>query len=129
MSDNLTIDLDTLQPQSATVKLNGETYAVQAPTVGEMLKLSRIADKFQKLEGTTGENGEILEAIDDLLEVLDPVIPGIKEGDVALTLQQAGALLGFVMQLSSPQDNKALKEAGIDPADSTEKKIPNDSLS
>lgn len=124
MADPLLLDLDTLDPRPGTVKLHGKEFTVYPPSVGQIVKLTKVAKSLDDFTDTKVDGVSAIELVEKLLDVLDPIIPGIKDDKVQLNMAQAGALMRFVFSLASPKETEALRAEGIDPV-TTEKKIPN----
>ncbi|WP_438979900.1 hypothetical protein [Polynucleobacter sp.] len=125
MTDTFSLDLDTLKPKQATVKLGGKEYSVEPPKLKTLVVLSKIATAFDKLgEGEQASDQSVVGAIADLQKALVGTIPELADDGIDLSLEQASALLKFVFEMASPPDTQALKEKGIEPA---QKKMMDDS--
>lgn len=113
------LDLDVLEPKGGEVKLAGKVYPVSPPKLKTVIALSKLAAVMSKPKDEITED-EAIKAIEELFNVLKPVMPALVEDGVDLNMEQAGALMGFVMDMASQTDMKKLDELGIKP--SVEKK-------
>ena len=115
--DIKTLDLDTILPNKGKVILGGKEYIVEPPKLKNLIELSKLAKLFQ--DGKASDSAAI-SALTEFKELLYPIIPALKDSEVDISLDQAAALLEFIMKLATPEDKIALDKAGITP---TKKKI------
>ena len=115
MADGLKLDLDTLVPQGAEVKVNGEWYAVTPPKMNQVIEIVKLLKDFAGLETLGNDPSVVGETVDGLMKrvksVLGEVMPALKEKeDLDLTMQQVGGLLSFAFELSQNPAKAAVKE-------------------
>lgn len=113
------LDLDLIQPQVRTVKLNKKVYQVYPPKVKDIANLARLAGQLQKSDG----NVEFKVA--EMVKAFTVVMPALADEDVDLSFEQVTALFQFINSMVSPSQNSALKNYGIEPT--AQKKIQADS--
>jgi len=110
------LDLDILQPQAGEITLGGKTYYVEPPKLKTVVRLSKIAQSFQRIGTDENVNeADIIDLLSDFKDALVPVVPEFVNDEVDINLTQAGALLTFIFEMASPADAKALKDEGITP--------------
>jgi ASC-1-like (ASCH) protein len=106
MSDQI-LDLDALAPQPKKVKLGGKIIDVNPPRLKQLIKLVRI---FSSLENV--KDKEALEDVNQIVEELEYMAPGIKDMD--LTIDQMRALIEFAMIQSQTPAEAQKKGANSD---------------
>jgi hypothetical protein len=116
MADHLKLDLDILDSEGGEVTLGGKTYSVSPPKMGLLLKLSKLAKRFDAVKTNVAENpDEVFELLEQLYDILTPIIPDLKSGNADLNMAQAGALMQFIFEMAKPDELSALKAEGIEP--------------
>lgn len=102
MNDTIHLDLDALAPPVRKIKIGGKIVDCYPPKVVQLIRLAKVLDKIQ--------NNEIdaMEAAGAIKEVLEPVVPAMKDDkSIDFTLPQMVALLKFTQ-------NAAVQEAPSD---------------
>lgn len=115
-NDPYDLDLDLLQPQPKYVRLDGKRYAVYPPRVKDIANLARLAGQLRVVDENTVE-----QKVNEMLDAFKRIMPGLKDNEVDLTIEQLTMLFEFVNRMVSPAENSALKSMGIEPT--AEKKI------
>jgi hypothetical protein len=110
------LDLDSLIPESKKIKLNNKILEVLPPTVNEFITITRMQMRIKN----SSDEAEAMEVFAELPKILKRCIPEL--GDIELNFSQLMILIGFVLNMATPTDNKALEQMGITP-DTTQKKI------
>lgn len=115
-ADHLKLDLDILDSVGGEVKLGGKVYQVSPPKMGLLLKLSKLAKKFDAGKDAADQNPEeIMGLLEELYDIIKPIIPDIASGEVDLNMAQAGALMQYIFQMAQPNELAELKKVGIEP--------------
>jgi len=97
------LDLDTLIPQSKTVRVNGKTYEIKPLRLKDFLNLQKT---LKDLKGKTNE--EMIELLDKVFENIKPIVPEIDE--MNLTIPQTMALLEFIYKQETPETASTTQE-------------------
>jgi hypothetical protein len=117
--ENIDLDLDALVPETRKVRLNGKVFAIQQPSLFDLLKLAKLGSKIQNVDGTP----ESQSVLDELIKTFENLIPEIK-GE-KLTVKQMIGLFNYLSKMVEPVQTVELKKAGIT-TDITEKKSSSD---
>lgn len=81
-----TLDLDKLAPKPKTVRLNGKVYEVFPAKMNDFILIEKFWKAYQKDKES--------KSLEDLREVLKPVVPDIEE--MNLSFEQLGSLMQLV---------------------------------
>lgn len=112
------LDLDALQPPSTTVKFNGNTIEVKAPSLADILKLSSMGKKMSAADTMTDE--EIGNSIAEVTDHIGKIIPELAGQE--FNIRQLMGLIDLITKMSVPPDVKELDKRGITP--DTDPKAP-----
>ena len=111
------LDLDALVDEGVKVKFAGAPdgmLEVFPPDVEDFFVLQSIQSKLGKVDSkefTKEQTEEIMEA---LRNTLANSIPFVKENGLRFKFTQLLALMGYVMSLAAPAEDKALAALGIE---------------
>lgn len=122
MSDILKLDLDTIVPAKGEVTIGGKAYDIEAPDLGATVALYKVAYKFDALQKGEAEAEAIMAAVEEMVAVIEPLIPGLKADGVKLNFMQASQLLVLLIKMTVPPETTAMAEAGIKVDEMAEKK-------
>lgn len=111
------LDLDLLEDKARKVKLGGEVLTVTAPSLQELSKLLKVAEKMKNIQE---DSGNIETLISDMTEILSSCIEGLK--DKKVSIKQLLALIQITVELSMPDDTAELEKVGVT-IDNIQKKI------
>ncbi len=89
------LDLDAIVPQKKQIKLNGIMHDVLPASLNDFVLIQKV---FLKMQSATTAD-QTFEAIQEVNDVLEPVIPDIKS--MRLTMDQLLPVLKFVYTASS----------------------------
>lgn len=113
------LDLDAILPEKRTIKLNGKTFLINPPDVGELFSMAKLGLVLKNAQDGSINESEAAEGLAQLQEALKKVIPEIK--DEKLTIGQLMALFKFIGEIVKPAQLTALEDNGIS-VDLSEKK-------
>jgi hypothetical protein len=112
--DGIKLDLDSIEPQSAEVVLNGKTYAVKPPTLAVMVKLSKLGKQFE--QSSKDDSDSLILALESFTDIVKQLIPDLDENQ-GFTLKQSVALMEFITSMVVTPDQEMLKAEGLTPTD------------
>lgn len=97
------LDLDRLDPKPTTLTLRGREFVVYPAKIRAMVAIEKY---FQGLKNMDGQ-----EAIDKAFEILEPLVPALKDDkELDFTAEQMFALMQYVYRAGTPE-NKESKES------------------
>lgn len=99
------LDLDVLSPAKKQIKLNGQLYDVNPPTVSQLIKLAKLQERLAEVT-----NGEEIPEL--LKEVLLPLVPQMLDGngDIVFTPEQIKSVIAFALKAGIPEVPQDEKE-------------------
>lgn len=103
------IDLDSLMPQTITVRMGGVEHKVNPPTVAQILVLVQLNSDLMDADSTNYEEKKA--ASDKVQAHLRTMIEGLPEGDLGAF--QHRRLIEILLELSRPEEMQALTDKGI----------------
>lgn len=115
------IDLDAIDPQPITIKLDGAEYIIQPPTTLDILRLGYYTQKLTTTD--LSDESATQQAINDLTAQVYKCVPGIS--GKLLSKPQLQTLVQIISDMSTPEEKKELDSKGITP-NTSEKKSTND---
>lgn len=121
------LDLDALLDQPARVKFAAapEGYLeVFPPDVEDFFTLQSIQSKLQGVESKNFTEEQVNDIMGALRATLSNSVPYVKENGLRLKFTQLLALMGYVMGLATPSEDKALAALGVEKSESGEAASP-----
>ena len=99
------VDLDKLVPEPKKVKLSGKILDVYPGKIKALIRIQKAFASFKD----AGED-EKLDLMDRVVTALAEIIPGIKEEDVDISMEQLPVLVNLAYQTSSNPAETPLAE-------------------
>jgi flagellin-specific chaperone FliS len=91
-----TLDLDKLEPKPQTLSLRGKEFVVYPAKIRSIIEIEKYFAELSKMKGQ--------EAIDRAFDILNPLIPALKEDkSLDFTAEQLFALLNYVYRAGAPE--------------------------
>lgn len=115
------IDFDKLLPEPRIIRLSGKELKVYP---GKLKALIKIQKAFTQFTEATGD--EKLTIMDELINLLSVIMPGLKDDDVDIAVEQVGDLVALAYQSSKPTNSPLMDRAKMSPTE--EKKTDKTSL-
>lgn len=92
-------DLDALTPEPVKIKFNGQEIVIQQPKLGDILLMTKYAQRLEKLDEL--DDATIEETANKLQELLGRIIPEVS--NTQLTLVHLMQLPMAVLDASTPK--------------------------
>lgn len=121
------LDLDSLLDEAVKVKFKGAPEGfieVYPPDVEDFFRLQSIQSKLQGVNPKTFTEEQVNDIMGALREVLSNSVPFVKENGLRLKMPQLLALMGYVMGLATPAEDKAMQTLGISPTEKAQGESP-----
>lgn len=104
------VNLDELMPEKGEVIINGNKYEFDAPKTGQLIRVVSHFQSFQ--ESFNAKNpDEADKSMSELEIIIKEIIPELS--DINLSFNQVVSIANLISEISMPDDNEKLKEAGV----------------